>query len=125
MIETDEWVQAAEAARLLRVSRQRISMMAIEGIIETISPWDKLTLVSRRSVAERLAGAKPDPIRPRDARIWLFKRYEVTSMQDMLLPDVQDDMLAFIRWARPHWDQLRQERWALDTAPKLYRIGAR
>lgn len=125
LIDPDAWVQQSEAARLLRCSPQRVSDMIDEGLLDVLRPWDKVTLVGRRSIADWLMGIRPHPIRPRDARIWLLAKPEVTSVHDMDLPDVQDAMLEFITEVRPRWDQQRRELWALETAPKLFRMGVR
>lgn len=122
--DTDAWTTASEAARLLDVSPQRVQQMADDGIINVLRPWPHVSLVSRRSIAEWLAGDRPEPIRPRDARLWMLKHLGVDDVQRLDIDTVRDEMRAFIEFARPLWDSQRKDLWALSTAPRLFRIGA-
>jgi hypothetical protein len=124
MLETTEWTTTSEAARLLGVSTQRVAAMADEGLLDIQRPWPHTALIGRRSLAERLAGTRPERIAPADARRWLLKRSGAKTVQEIDVNDVRDRLRDFIEETRPRWDNSRKDLWALNMASKLWRSGA-
>lgn len=121
-IDTDEWITAGEASRLLGVSQERIRAMGNEdGSLERISPWPRVSLISKASVEDRLAGVRQVRIGPPQARRWALKRMGVESLEHADLGALQDLLLDFIMESRPRWDKVRQDLWALDMASRLWR----
>jgi hypothetical protein len=48
-----EWVTAAEAARLLGISHQRVHQLTERGALAAVRPWPLVTLVSVESIESR------------------------------------------------------------------------
>ena len=118
-LDTDAWCTAAEAARLLGVSPQRVNDMVNEdGLLDVIRPWDRVTLVSRHSLAEWLAGVRPPRIMRKDAREWACKQTGVDDLAALDREHVRDLMRQFIAAARPRWDAQRCDLWALNVASR-------
>ena len=124
IIDSDRWVTASEAARLLRCSPQRVLTMTEEGSVDALRPWPRVLLIGRESIASWLAGYRPPRIAVSDARRYICKRNEVSDVQTLDLDEVRDQLRAFIADARPRWESPRCDLWALDMAGKLMRSGS-
>jgi len=123
-IETDEWITAGEASRLLGVSQERIRAMGNEdGSLERISPWPRVSLISRASVEDRLAGVRQVRIGPPQARRWALKRMGIETLGNADIDELRDVLLDFIMESRPRWAKVRQDLWALDMASRLWRAA--
>lgn len=122
-INTDEWVGSSEAARLLSISPQRVSQLVSDGSLDVLRPWTHVTLVSRRSIAEWLAGARQQRLSAAEIRRWLMKRSGATDVADIELEQARDLLLEFIMEARPRWSKARQDLWALTAASEAWRTG--
>ena len=121
-IDSDDYMTVAEAAELLGVTHQRVHSMINEGVLQAERPWQTTVVVTRRSVAEWLAGARPPSIRPPAARAWLLERTG-SDASALDIDTVRDEMLEFITAARPAWDSVRRDTWALSTAARLFRTA--
>lgn len=122
-IDTEAWTTGSEAARILGVSSTRVMAMAEEGSLEVIRPWPRMALISRRSMAEWVAGARPPKISALHVRRWLFKDQQVTSLADIDVNVMRDQVRAFIEDARPRWENERKDLWALQMASQLHRAA--
>ena len=124
-IETDEWTTASEASRILHCSHQRIMAMADDdGSLDAIRPWPHTLLIGRRSLAEWVAGARPQRIQPAQARAWVLERTGAGKIQELDIDVVRDLLREFIAEARPRWEAQRSDLWALTMAGRLWGSGA-
>lgn len=124
-IETDEWMTASEASRLLGVTHTRIAAMADEdGSLDIIRPWPRMSLVSVASVTAWQGGARQPRIQPAQVRKWLLARMRAATVQELDIDVVRDEVRDFIEEARPRWADGKKDLWALDMASHLWRGGS-
>ena len=123
-IETDDWVTAGEASRLLDVSHTRvIKMIDDDGSLDAIRPWDHVVLVGRESLDHWIGGARQPRIQPAQVRKWVLAKSTAASIQAMDIDVVRDLARDFIEEARPRWDNTRKDLWALNMASFLFASG--
>ena len=122
IIDSDEWVPSAEAARLLTVSRQRVLQMADEeGALDWIRPWPQVTLIGRTSIAEWLAGKRLPPLQTAEVRRFVLARTGADTVRDLDLDTVHEFTRTFIEEARPRMSDRHKDLWAVNTAERLRR----
>ena len=118
-ITPSDWVTASEAARLLGCSHQRVSQLIDEGSVDSIRPWPYVTLIGRRSIAQRMAGQRQDRISVYEARRYIRDLDADTSDLDLM----RDSLREFIAQRRPRWEPQRLDLWALTMAQRLLATG--
>lgn len=123
----EDWTTGAEAARLMGLSRQRVGQMADEGVLEAVRPWPQVQLISRRSVAEWLAGGKERmlPIVPMEIRRYVGRHTGGLTPRTIPRDRLEDLVGAFITERRPRWTPQRRDLWALEQAALLLQSHAK
>lgn len=124
-IETDEWITAGEAARLLGVTHTRVIQMADEeGTLDVLRPWPRVVVIGRQSIEEWEAGGRQTRIKATMVRRWLLDTTKAATVQEVDINVVRDLLRDYIEANRPRWDAKRKDLWALDMASVLWSSGA-
>jgi excisionase family DNA binding protein len=118
---TDEYVTAAEAARILGVSRQRVVTLVRKGDINVIRPWPRQVLIRRSDVDAWKAGGRRPSITLPAVREYLTECTDEPNAADVSAGLIATCLVSFIRDRRPEWDAARCDEWIETTTRRLAR----
>jgi excisionase family DNA binding protein len=120
-IATHEYVTAAEAARILGVSRQRVVTMVRDGDLPCIRPWPRQVLIHRDALSAWQAGERREPVTMMAARRFVLDCTEADTVGEVSPSLMADCLIRFIAERRPEWDGPARSDWMTDMAARLHR----
>lgn len=115
----DDYVSAAEAARMLGVSRQRVSQMIHTGALPGVHPWPRAVRVPRAAIDAWVAGERPKPIHRTAARQYVLFVSEAGSIDMIDRAQLAALCRQFATERRPEWGPGEVRRWADKMADNL------
>jgi Helix-turn-helix domain len=112
---SEQYVSAAQAARILGVSRQRVSQLVTRGDILSVKPWPGAVRIPMTAITDWQEGRRR-PATTKTAAI----DYVLSQQGEM---PVYDTLAAYITGARPEWDDDRQIAWVDEMLPAAERAA--
>lgn len=109
---TDDYVTAAEAARILGVSRQRVAAMVRDNEIDFVRPWPRQVLIHRVVLDRWMNGDRPVPIHKTACRQWILQREGIDTLDTLNVQYLWNVTREFIDHHRPGWDEQSKNNWA-------------
>ena len=106
---SEQYVSAAEAARMLGVSRQRVSHLVNTGDLLSVKPWPGAVRIPVSAINDWQAGVRR-PATTKTAAI----DYVLSQGGEL---SVYETLAAYITGVRPEWDDTRQREWVEDLLP--------
>lgn len=115
----DEFVSASEAARMLGVTRQRVSAMIRDGDLPAVHPWPRAVRINRQHLAAWAAGERPVPVHRTATRNYVLYEADVDSIDELSIDQLRALCLRFIGQRRPLWSADEARTWADQMADQL------
>jgi excisionase family DNA binding protein len=109
----ETYVSSAEAARMLGVSRQRVTKMVEDGDVIALRPWPGAVRIPMSSIEDWQAGIRRPGISKTAALDYLLNNEIIDPLADQ---DATVRILAeYIEGARPEWDDDRKDQWIIRS----------
>jgi predicted DNA-binding transcriptional regulator AlpA len=119
-VNPDQYVSAAEAARILGVTRQRVSTMVNDGDLPgTVYPWPRAVRIPLASIEAWKAGKRRIPVTRTAARAYVLAAEGAASAEWVSLPKIRKHTRAFIDERRPEWTPVARRAWAYEMADAI------
>jgi excisionase family DNA binding protein len=115
----EDYLSAAAVARILGVSRQRVSTMVREGDLPAVYPWPRAVRIPRSAVDAWVKGERRVPITRTAARQFVVETAGVATIEQLLLPASRKLCRQFINERRPEWSVSERREWVDDMADYL------
>jgi excisionase family DNA binding protein len=115
----DDYLSAAETARVLGVSRQRVSAMITEGDLPAVYPWPRAVRIPRSAVEAWKAGDRPEPVHRTAARHYVLYEGDVMSIDSLSEEEINALCRKFIRERRPNLRPVDIEAWSKSMTATL------
>lgn len=115
----DSHVSASYAARMLGVSRQRVSTMVREGDLPAVRPWGRALLIPRDAIEAWKRGERPPSISTMAVRKFVLDASEADALDSIGPARMNSLCRSFIAQARPNWTRDEQHKWAEAVSARL------
>lgn len=112
-------MSASEAARMLGVSRQRVSAMIRDGDLPALHPWPRAVRIPRAALLAWQGGQRPEPVHRTAARQWVLWEADASSIDELDEVSVRALCRRFIDERRSEWSAEAKREWAAKTARSL------
>lgn len=109
-----EYVSAAEAGRILGVSRQRVSQMLSDGDLPHVKPWPRAVRIPRTAIESWQRGERRMPVTKTAMRSYILASEGVDDLGELDATEISDVCDGYIYTARPEWDEAQKDEWVQE-----------